>query len=105
MAIQYTQQPQDSPNSHERYQHFIFLGPPKFTQIGIFCLKIHHLATLIVTLNPETRGMKKMTQSLRQLHYRIAIEEDMTAVAAAAAATAADRCSKQRVLFIKTLPN
>jgi hypothetical protein len=29
----------------------------------------------------------------------------MTAVAAAAAATAADRCSKQRVLFIKTLPN
>jgi hypothetical protein len=24
----------------------IFIGPPKFTQIGIFSLKIYHLATL-----------------------------------------------------------
>jgi hypothetical protein len=28
------------------YQHFPFKGPPKFTQIGIFGLKIYHLATL-----------------------------------------------------------
>jgi hypothetical protein len=28
------------------YQHFPFLGSQKFTQIGIFGLKIYHLATL-----------------------------------------------------------
>jgi hypothetical protein len=31
------------------YQHFPFQGPPKFTQIGIFGLKINHLATLAET--------------------------------------------------------
>jgi hypothetical protein len=28
------------------YQNFPFQGPPKYTQIGIFGLKINHLATL-----------------------------------------------------------
>jgi hypothetical protein len=28
------------------YQPFPFQGPPKFSQIGIFGLKIYHLATL-----------------------------------------------------------
>jgi hypothetical protein len=28
------------------YQHFPFQGPPKFTHIGIFGLKMYHLATL-----------------------------------------------------------
>jgi hypothetical protein len=35
------------PNGHKIYQHFPFQGPPKFIQIGIFGLKINHLATVI----------------------------------------------------------
>jgi hypothetical protein len=31
----------------KKYQHFPFQGPPKFTQIAIFGLKINHLATLL----------------------------------------------------------
>jgi hypothetical protein len=31
---------------HKTNQHFPIQGPPKFTQIGIFGLKINHLATL-----------------------------------------------------------
>jgi hypothetical protein len=34
------------PNFHKIYQHFPILGLQKFTQIGIFGLKINHLATL-----------------------------------------------------------
>jgi hypothetical protein len=41
------------PNYHKMYQMAIKIfqpfpiqGPPKFTQIWIFCLKIYHLATL-----------------------------------------------------------
>jgi hypothetical protein len=30
-----------------RYQHFPFQGPPKYTQFGIFGLKLNHLATLV----------------------------------------------------------
>jgi hypothetical protein len=33
-------------NGHNRYRHFPCQGRPKFTQIGIFGLKIYHLATL-----------------------------------------------------------
>jgi hypothetical protein len=33
-------------NWHKMYQHFSLSNTPKFTQIGIFCLKIYHLATL-----------------------------------------------------------
>jgi hypothetical protein len=46
-------------NSHKIYQmvihytHFPFQGPPKFTQIAIFGLKINHLATLLLRWNPE----------------------------------------------------
>jgi hypothetical protein len=29
------------------YPHFPFLGPPRYTQIGTFGMKIYHLATLI----------------------------------------------------------
>jgi hypothetical protein len=32
-------------------QHFPFQGPPEFTQIGIFGLKINYLATLAETAN------------------------------------------------------
>jgi hypothetical protein len=35
------------PNDHQyTYQYFTFLGPPKYTQFGIFGLKIYHLATM-----------------------------------------------------------
>jgi hypothetical protein len=32
---------QNIPNGHKIYQHFPFQGPSKFTQIGIFGLKLH----------------------------------------------------------------
>jgi hypothetical protein len=43
----YTKRPQIVPNGHKIYQHFPFKGPPKYTKIGIFGLKINHLATLV----------------------------------------------------------
>jgi hypothetical protein len=46
MVIKYSQCPKNIPDAHEIYQHFTFQGPPKVTQIGIFVLKINHLATL-----------------------------------------------------------
>jgi hypothetical protein len=41
---------------HKLYQHRPWLDSPKFTQIGIFGMKIYHLATLMETFrgNPET---------------------------------------------------
>jgi hypothetical protein len=45
-AIKYTKRPQYRPNVHKIYQHLPLQDPPKFTQIGIFGLKICHLATL-----------------------------------------------------------
>jgi hypothetical protein len=45
-VITYTKWPYNIPNGHIIYQHYPFQGPPKFTQIGIFGLKINHLATL-----------------------------------------------------------
>jgi hypothetical protein len=51
----YTKGPQTTPNGHAWYrlavkkQHFPFYGPPKYTQIGIFGLKISlNMAILIV---------------------------------------------------------
>jgi hypothetical protein len=38
------------PNGHEILQHFSFQGTPKFTQLGIFGMKIYHLATLVPNL-------------------------------------------------------
>jgi hypothetical protein len=35
------------PNGHKIYHHLSLQDTPKFTQIGIFGLKIHHLATLV----------------------------------------------------------
>jgi hypothetical protein len=47
MAIKYRKWPQTTPNGHKICQHFPFKGPPKSTQIGIFGLKLNHLATLV----------------------------------------------------------
>jgi hypothetical protein len=46
MATEYTKLPEVGPNGHKIY-HLPLKVPPKFTQIGIFGLKICHLATLI----------------------------------------------------------
>jgi hypothetical protein len=35
------------PNGHKIYQHVPLQDPPKFTQNGIFGLKLYHLATLL----------------------------------------------------------
>jgi hypothetical protein len=45
-ALKYTKWPENGSNGHKTYQHHPLLGPPKFTQIRIFGLKIYHLATL-----------------------------------------------------------
>jgi hypothetical protein len=45
-AIYYTKWPEIIPNYRKIFQHFLFKGPPKYTQDGIFGLKINHLATL-----------------------------------------------------------
>jgi hypothetical protein len=47
MVIKYTKCPLIIPNGHKMYHHFPIYGPLKFTQIGIFGLKINHLATLL----------------------------------------------------------
>jgi hypothetical protein len=44
---------QNIPTDHKTYQHFPFPGPPKFPQIGIFGLKIYHLATLVHSCSAE----------------------------------------------------
>jgi hypothetical protein len=48
MSKTYTKWPKNIPNGLKIYQDFPFRGPPKYTQIGIFGLKIYHLATLYV---------------------------------------------------------
>jgi hypothetical protein len=45
-AIKYTKRPENWPNDHKIYQHLPLQDPPRFTQIGIFALKISHLAKL-----------------------------------------------------------
>jgi hypothetical protein len=47
MAGKFTKSPENLPNGHKICQQFPLQDPPKFTQIGIFGLKINHLATLV----------------------------------------------------------
>jgi hypothetical protein len=46
MGIKYKKWPQTTPNGHRIYQLFPLKGPPKYTRIGIFGMKVNHLATL-----------------------------------------------------------
>jgi hypothetical protein len=46
MGIKYPKWSYSIPNGDTIFIHFPIYGPPKFTQIGIFGLKINHLATL-----------------------------------------------------------
>jgi hypothetical protein len=45
MSTKYTKWPEIGLNGPKIYQHFPMQNLPKFTQIGIFGLKICHLAT------------------------------------------------------------
>jgi hypothetical protein len=45
MIIKYPKCPLNVQDGHKIYQHFPNQGTPKFTQIGIFGLKIYYLAT------------------------------------------------------------
>jgi hypothetical protein len=53
------------PNGRKILQHFPFFGPPKCTQVGIFGLKINHLATHIKPWKkfwqPQPPGVNVMT--------------------------------------------
>jgi hypothetical protein len=48
----YTKCLSNIPNGHKIYQHFLFQGPPKYTQIWIFGTIIYHLATLFEVIKP-----------------------------------------------------
>jgi hypothetical protein len=71
-AIKYTKWPQNIPNGHKIYQHFLFQGRPKFTQIGIFGLKRNHLATLLLNQHlcafeqGDERVCEKVAQNVAQ---------------------------------------
>jgi hypothetical protein len=66
MVIKYLNSPYYIPNGHTIHQPFSIQGPPKFTQIGIFGLKIYHLATL----TDQTNG--NSTMPLKALQTRLA---------------------------------
>jgi hypothetical protein len=66
MDIKYTKWPKNMLNSRKMYQHFLFHGPPKFTQIGTFVgLKIYHLATLVDRLRNGQKFSYANKQNLR----------------------------------------
>jgi hypothetical protein len=46
MEITYTKWPNNIPNGQIIYRHFPFQGPPNLTKIGIFGIKMFHLAPL-----------------------------------------------------------
>jgi hypothetical protein len=50
-AKNYTKRPWTIPNGHKTHQHCLFQGLTKFTQIGIFGIKINHLATPVIFTN------------------------------------------------------
>jgi hypothetical protein len=57
-------------NGHKIYQHCPFQGPPKYTQIGLFGIKISHLATMSTTLRSTKRELRRtsITRSPLKLH-------------------------------------
>jgi hypothetical protein len=47
IGLNYTKRPLIIQKGRKIYQHFPFQGSPNYTQIGMFGLKINHLATLL----------------------------------------------------------
>jgi hypothetical protein len=68
MDVNNSKWPMNIPNAHWIYQHFLFQGPPKYTQNGIFGLKIYHLATLAVMSASMSRALtfRRIRQTFRQ---------------------------------------
>jgi hypothetical protein len=69
MASKFIQWPQNIPNGHKTFQQFPFCGPPKYTQISIFVMKMYHLATLIQ--NPILWALLVMVSLLIQFSANI----------------------------------
>jgi hypothetical protein len=59
IAIKYTKWSKNIKNCRFIYQHFPFQGPPIYTQIGIFGIKINHLATLVAHPCPAEIGIRQ----------------------------------------------
>jgi hypothetical protein len=51
------------------YHPFPFQGPPKFTQIGIFGLKIKHLATLVGIESNAAANLESKYKSIRSAFF------------------------------------
>jgi hypothetical protein len=52
------------PNGHKMYQHLSLQDPPKFTQIGIFGLKMYNLATLSISRSTLWKGLSLILSTL-----------------------------------------
>jgi hypothetical protein len=67
----YTKWPQKKPNGHKIYQHLPFQDPPKFKfiQIGIFGLKICHLATLLHAYLQASSLSRSQKQKIVSIHF------------------------------------
>jgi hypothetical protein len=59
MALKYTKWPYNTPNVRKTYQHLPLHDPQKLTQVGIFGLKIFHLATLLWKTAPSLYTQKR----------------------------------------------
>jgi hypothetical protein len=56
-------------NGHNIYHYFPFQGPQKSTQIGIFGLKIYHLATLGSCTIAKKKAKKSNVFSVPLIEY------------------------------------
>jgi hypothetical protein len=66
MTTKYTKRPHNRPNGHTIYPLHLLQVPPKFTHIGIFSLKICHLATVVPHLvlnNLKVRTLMSIAQA------------------------------------------
>jgi hypothetical protein len=75
MTTKYTKWQKYRPNGLKIYQHLQLQDPPKFTQIGIFGLKICHLATLLLQEGQAYLGIVSYAgYSLERIAHRATLE-------------------------------
>jgi hypothetical protein len=57
------------------FQHYPFQGPPKYTKVRIFVVKIHHLATLLPAsvLEFTTDGKCAIFSNKEYLHSKLSL--------------------------------
>jgi hypothetical protein len=68
---------------HRMCQPFTFQGPPKFTHIGIFGLKVYHLATLLYKTKYQSYNVGMRPSGIRShafalLQHDLLIQGDIT---------------------------